>query len=53
MGLINGLLYVLSGAGLLAEYFGFINLGLETVLTPAALAVFGNIAFVIKSKMGK
>lgn len=53
MGLINGVLYTVSGLGILAEYFGFLNLGLTAILTPAALAVFGNVAAVVKAKMGK
>lgn len=50
MALINGLLYIVSGLGLLAEYMGWINMGLTTILSPAALSVFSGIGAVIYAK---
>lgn len=43
MGLVNGVLYTVSGLGVLAEHFGILDLGLTAVLTPAVLAVFSGI----------
>lgn len=51
--LINGLLYTVSGLGLLAEYMGWINFGLTTILSPAALSVFSTIGAVVYAKSKK
>lgn len=50
VGLINAILYITSGAGLLLEYFGIINFGLVALLTPGFLGILSSVLNVTYQK---
>lgn len=53
MSLINGILYLLSGLGLLGEYFGLFHFGLTAVLTPAFVGLLSTVGVTIYNKRNK
>ena len=49
-GIVNGVLYTVSGIGILLETFGFVNLGLTALLSPAVLAMASGLGIALYNR---
>jgi hypothetical protein len=53
MGIVNGILYTVSGVAILLETFGFVNLGLTALLSPAVLAMLSGLGIAVYNRKKK
>ena len=49
-GIVNGVLYTVSGIGILLETFGVVNLGLTALLSPAVLAMASGLGLALYNR---